>query len=115
MLRRNPLKGFKMPPSCKICRVTYFSLLGMVCIASYYSFFRNPADGGPPGPGDGLLFFFQLIVSNLIILPLCLRLWRIGFHETRFRKTVLIFGLFVIDWPILLLLCAAAFASLNSL
>lgn len=94
-----------------VYRVLYFFLLGAVCLARYFAFnVWTPEMGGDgPAPGDGIPFFFELVLSNLIVLPLCLRLWFIGFRHVRFRKTALILGLFVIDWPLLLLACAAVF------
>lgn len=62
-----------------------------------------------------MLLFFELIVSNLIVLPLCLVLWFKGFRHVRFHKTALFFGFLVIDWPILLLLLFADAHSLRSI
>ncbi len=91
-----------------VYRLVYFFLLGGVCIARYFAFnVWTPEKGGDgPAPGDGLLFFFELILSNLIVLPLCLLFWGIGFRQARLRKAVLMLGLFVIDWPVLLMLAA---------
>jgi len=96
-----------------VFRVIYFLLLGAVCVARYFALFVLPSnDGGPVSPWDGMPFFLELVVSHLIVLPLCLLLWALGFRQIRARKKALIIGFLIIDWPVLLLLCFAGISFL---
>jgi hypothetical protein len=83
----------------KYYRVLYALLLILACIIRHYEL-RSPSDGGTPGPGDGLILLLDPIPATLLALPLLILFWRRGFKSERFRKSILICGFIIIEWPL---------------
>lgn len=83
-----------------LCRIL-FLLLPVTLTVMRVWYMSPPADGGPPGPGDGFVYLGDAVFS-VLLLPFEFAFWRVGFHAARFRKIILAAGLLFTGWPVLL-------------
>jgi hypothetical protein len=76
-----------------IFKAAYFAIILLSCIARYLKG-----------------FLIDITWSTIIVLPITIFLWKVGFENFPYRKTILVIGIVLIVWPVLYLIILMAIA-----